>query len=322
METIRIYVENMFMRLPQTKEMQDLKEEILSNMEDKYNELKAQGKSENEAIGTVISEFGNIDEIMQAYNLKPEDKQDETEIPISHDEVVGYLDTKKQTGILVGIGTFCCILAPALLIFVAMMGEITPGFSESTSSVLGVCCLLLLVGVGVALFIYSGAMSERYKYIEKGSVTLSYQDRAYVQELLDRFRPTFTVLLIVAILGCIFSPIPLLISSVFLNEFSAFSVCILLVLVAICVFLFIFTGTRKEAYERLLQINEYSKKNKESERIISVVASIVWPLVAGIYVIGGFVWGWWGRGWIIFVVTGILFGIFSSIVHAVKGDSE
>ena len=38
-------------------------------MEDKYNELKSEGKSENEAIGIVISEFGNIDELINELDI-------------------------------------------------------------------------------------------------------------------------------------------------------------------------------------------------------------------------------------------------------------
>ena len=49
--------------------MWNLKEEILSNMEEKYRELKKQGHSENEAIGTVISEFGNIDELVRELGI-------------------------------------------------------------------------------------------------------------------------------------------------------------------------------------------------------------------------------------------------------------
>lgn len=67
MDTIRSYVEGMFTSLPKTPEMEQLKDEILANMEDKYNELKARGCSENEAIGSVISDFGNIDELVRAY---------------------------------------------------------------------------------------------------------------------------------------------------------------------------------------------------------------------------------------------------------------
>ncbi|KAA2299884.1 hypothetical protein FY526_27475, partial [Clostridioides difficile] len=63
METIMVYLENMFAGLPKTPEVEHLKQELLSGMEDKYLELKREGKSENEAIGIVISEFGNIEEL-------------------------------------------------------------------------------------------------------------------------------------------------------------------------------------------------------------------------------------------------------------------
>lgn len=67
METIRNYLETMFSHLPNTPEVIRAKNELWQMMEDKYNELKEEGKSENEAIGTVISEFGNLDEIGRAH---------------------------------------------------------------------------------------------------------------------------------------------------------------------------------------------------------------------------------------------------------------
>lgn len=44
METIRNYLDNMFARLPQNKELGRLKEEIYFNMEEKYFELINDGK--------------------------------------------------------------------------------------------------------------------------------------------------------------------------------------------------------------------------------------------------------------------------------------
>ncbi len=38
-------------------------------MEDHYLELIHQGKSEHEAIGAVISEFGSVDELLQELNV-------------------------------------------------------------------------------------------------------------------------------------------------------------------------------------------------------------------------------------------------------------
>lgn len=63
METIKNYLESMFLNLPNTPEVYRAKSELLQMMEDKYTELKEEGKSENEAIGIVISEFGNLDEL-------------------------------------------------------------------------------------------------------------------------------------------------------------------------------------------------------------------------------------------------------------------
>ena len=65
METIRNYLETMFAKLPNTFEVQKAKNELWQMMEDKYTELIREGRTENEAIGIVISEFGNLDELAE-----------------------------------------------------------------------------------------------------------------------------------------------------------------------------------------------------------------------------------------------------------------
>ena len=77
MQAIRNYLETMFMNLPNTPEVLRAKEELWQMMEDKYTELKNEGKSENEAVGTVISEFGNLDDLDIDTSVKsPEDIQE------------------------------------------------------------------------------------------------------------------------------------------------------------------------------------------------------------------------------------------------------
>lgn len=70
METIKNYLENMFSHLPNTPEVQKAKYELYQMMEDKYNELISEGRSNNEAIGIVISEFGNLDELADSLGIK------------------------------------------------------------------------------------------------------------------------------------------------------------------------------------------------------------------------------------------------------------
>ena len=73
--------------------------------------MLSQGKSENEAIGTIISEFGTIDELMEELNL--ENKQvDETNdsmngLPeISVEEGLDYLAVQRKGAIQIVL--WCC----------------------------------------------------------------------------------------------------------------------------------------------------------------------------------------------------------------------
>ena len=70
METIRNYLNAMFAGLPDTLEVRRAYEELAAMMEDKYTELIGEGCSENEAVGTVISEFGNLDELAQDLGIE------------------------------------------------------------------------------------------------------------------------------------------------------------------------------------------------------------------------------------------------------------
>ncbi|HSN94092.1 MAG TPA: permease prefix domain 1-containing protein, partial [Anaerolineaceae bacterium] len=63
MEAIKSYLNNMFTNMPSTPEVVRAKEELGQMMEDKYTELRQNGKTENEAVGAVISEFGNLEEL-------------------------------------------------------------------------------------------------------------------------------------------------------------------------------------------------------------------------------------------------------------------
>jgi len=81
METIKTYLENMFLNLPKNREVLHAKDELLTMMEDKYQELKSQGRTENEAVGIVISEFGNLNEVAEALGISKvmQEESDEPE---------------------------------------------------------------------------------------------------------------------------------------------------------------------------------------------------------------------------------------------------
>jgi hypothetical protein len=327
METIRNYLDNMFSGLPKTARIQELKNNILSNMEEKYNELKRQGKSENEAIGIVISEFGNIDELINELGINKE-APDNSRPVVTRDEVEAYMAVKKTVGIQVGIGVFLCILAPALLILISNLlrdGIIANNLSGDAAGLPGVIVLLLLVTAAVGIFIYSGMNFERYKYMEEG-VQLPDSVEIELKKSYDRFVPSFYLRLIMGVCFIILSPITLFIANMISDKATEYSVVVLLLIVALSVNLFISSGTEKESYERLLKVGDYTarrvERNRKEDKVIGAVAAIVWPLAVVIFLFCGFVYSLWHIAWIVFPITGILFGMFSAAYSIITGKNE
>ena len=118
---------------------------------------------------------------------------------------------------------------------------------------------------------------------------------------------------------CILSPLSLFLFSLFGEKQTGFGVPVLLVTVGIAVFFFIYFGAIKDAFNKLLKLEEYANKNKqETDKVIGIVAATVWPLAAATYLLLGFTRGMWGTAWIIFPILGIVFGVFSAIYTGIK----
>ena len=322
METIKNYVENMFMSLPKTDEIEKLKLDILSNMEDKYTELKNNGKSENEAIGIVISEFGNIEELLNELGMNHMEP-DNTLPVVTLEEAVNFINTQRTASKLVGIGVFLCIFAASVFFLIHQLNEdgYFPFIPEETASVLSFIPLLVLIAAGVGLFIYSDTKTSRYKYLED-----EFQLPANVKIKLDKMYeaniPRHTISVIIGVAMCIIAPIPLFVSSSFGDNYSTYGVSFLLIIIGIGVFILIYYSSIKESLSKLLKIDNYARKKTDENKIIGAVASIVWPIAVVIFLISGFVFNQWQINWVVFPVTGVLFGMFSAVYSILKKEDR
>ncbi|MFV0425196.1 MAG: permease prefix domain 1-containing protein [Bacilli bacterium] len=74
-DLIKNYLDNIFSNLPETKEVLDAKQDLFLNMEEKFIELKNEGKSDSDAFAIVISEFGNVEEILEDIEHIQEDSK-------------------------------------------------------------------------------------------------------------------------------------------------------------------------------------------------------------------------------------------------------
>lgn len=322
METIKNYLDNMFKSLPKTNQTVKLKNDLLWNMEEKYNENKNDGKSENEAIGIVISEFGNIDELIEELGIDHM-KEGEMLKTITQEEADNFMTAKKRSGLLVGIGVSLCIVATAILILITTLtddGIIGKGLSKDFSDMFGITVMLILLVPAIALFIYSGMKLEKYKYL-KSDFDLPLHINAIIAQKQNAFASTHMISVIIGVSLCILSPMAVFVATAFGDDNSSYGVVILLMIIAIAVFLFIYFGTIKESFSMLLQIGDFSKEKNEANKFIGAVAAIVWPLAVCIFLVSGLIFNQWHINWIIFPITGILFGMFSAAYSILKGDN-
>ena len=335
METIKIYLENMFMNLPRTPEVERAKEELFQMMEDKYNELKASGRTENEAIGIVISEFGNLEEVAESLGISSyvhKERQGEREEPgearrIGIEEARRYLDGQYAFGTRIGIGVALCIWSPIVLIILGGIADGTP--IEDVAGGVGLLILFLMVAPAVAIFIYNGMKSEKFKYLQEELFSLHYEAENYVRTEEEEFQGVFTACITVGVVLCIISVMPIFAVEVLFGGSelaAAVAIGILLFVVSIGVFLFIFGGIRKSAYSVLLQKGEYNRekkvqkeREKKAEKVIGAIGGVYWSVVTCIYLLWSFLTMKWGSTWIIWPIAGVLFGAIASICNAVAG---
>ena len=76
MSKIENYVNDLFKDIAKTRKSEELKEELIADLEEKYKDLKENGKSEKDAYNEVISGIGDIDILLKDLEVpKEEDRK-------------------------------------------------------------------------------------------------------------------------------------------------------------------------------------------------------------------------------------------------------
>ncbi|MFT8312908.1 MAG: permease prefix domain 1-containing protein [Clostridium sp.] len=141
-EKFRKKVDELFENAPETNRARELKEELLANLMDKYNDLVATGKSEEEAFNIAISGIGDVDELIRG--LKEKDVLDYAQI---------QKDRKKSALILsASIGLY--IMSVVILILCTEVFQVDDNIA--------VCIMLTIDAVATCLIIYNAISRPKY----------------------------------------------------------------------------------------------------------------------------------------------------------------
>lgn len=132
-EKLRNYIDGLFENAPKTVRAVELKEEMYQNLTDKYNDLIAEGKSEESAYNIAIASIGDVEILISGLSGE---KQMESEA------------SRKRSAILTAVAIALYILCPVPVILL--------------QNTVGVMALFLFVAAATGLLIYNGVTRERY----------------------------------------------------------------------------------------------------------------------------------------------------------------
>lgn len=314
METIKNYLENMFLNIPYTEEVIKAKKELYQMMEDKYNELKTEGKSENEAIGIVISEFGNLDEIAEELGIK-ESIQIQTEqntdgMQLTYESAKAYIEAKTSESIRVAIGVMLCICSPIGAI-------VTSNQFDSSSSAIGITMLFSFIAIAVGFFIYNAISMGEYSEIKNSKIILDFETIQRLKEQQAEFRPIYALFVTVGVILCVFSVVPASVAGSLFDELSQLlriGEALMFFLIGIGVMLIIMGSMKYKAYSAFLKDKRtYSHKEKNLSSIGMTIMSVFWPSILCLYLIWSFLTYDWGITWIIWPIAAVFQRIVANV---------
>ncbi len=246
---------------------------------------------------------------------------------VTLEEANVYLDSVRETAPKIAVGVFMCVVSPVVLL--AMLAVSTAGLIDSTVAVaLGLFGLFLLIGGAVWLFILYGSKAEKNNLIVKAPFETAYGVDGMVKERQAASSELSTKLMVLAVLLCVFSPLPIILAAVLSSSGTLvlFMVCLLLAMIGLAVFLFVIVGSVTDSYKILLHEKDspavQNEGNKREDSILGAFAGAYWMITTAFFLAWGFLFDAWGRNWVIWPVAGVLFAAVMIILKAAIQNKE
>lgn len=147
-DKLRNFIESLFEDAPKNKQTIELKEEMLQNLIDKYNDLVDSGKSSEAAYNIATASIGDIHELIRQI-----EKREENNLLFEQN----YDKGRKRFALLLSISVMLYILCVVPVILLE-------------DSVLGVVIMFVMVAIATGLILYNNMTKP--KYLKKDSTVV------------------------------------------------------------------------------------------------------------------------------------------------------
>ena len=138
---IKNYVNDIFDEYPKTPKVYELKDELIVNLTEKYDDLLKKGRSEEEAYNIVIAGIGDISELIA--NLQESNVLN----PVYN------LKEQKKSAMYLSVAIMLYILSVIPVILIGYyVGD----------SVIGVAMMFVMVALATGIIVYRGSIKPKY----------------------------------------------------------------------------------------------------------------------------------------------------------------
>ena len=281
-------------------------------MEDKYTELIEGGKSENDAVGIVISEFGNLDELaeelgIRSFVMQENQKQAGGTRSVALAEVKDYLHDRTRAAYTVALGVFLCITS--------CCGYMLKISWSWRGGLYAMCAMFLMIAAAVALFMFSSFVMGKWRFLTRTVCSIDFATAEYVHNRREGFRVTRAMMITIGVILCILSVLPVVIVGSLFSWSSGFGVVLMFVFIGCGVFLFVLAGNVNAGFTTILSLNKRDtmggsfvpsqKQVSYKNETVSQLMSVYWPTVTCIYLCWSFLSYDWHITWIVWVIAAL-----------------
>lgn len=135
-------LDDLFLNAPKTHRAMELKEELLANLMDKYNDLLSSGMSEQDAFNITISGIGDIDDLIAGLKKNNSFDYEKNE------------EQRKKRALLISVAVAMYIMSVGILIFLNEVLNVNDGIA--------VFIMLTIDAAATGIIIYSSISHPKY----------------------------------------------------------------------------------------------------------------------------------------------------------------
>ncbi len=299
-DKLRQYVDLLFAGAVNNEKNNELKEELLGNLYDRYDDFVASGMSEDEAYNSTISSIGDLSELLEKSRQEHPSASESSEAQTSTQKRPLYSEEeiqkkKKLHPILhaVAVSLYILCVIPAII------------FDSNLSAAM----LFALVAAATAIFIYTS-------YTKPVLVPANLSEKELLSLAENRHRAGIMRAAGVALYITCVCPVILI--------DSTFSIILMFGMIAAATAVMILTSSlfpiNIECEPQFKDDSGSSKEKTQSSpyrTLGKIISGILWTAVVVIYFAVSFTTNRWLITWLIFPLAGLASGIISGIFNLI-----